>query len=260
MEWLDSHCHLDGDEFDADRAAVLARARAAGVGAMVAIGAGRVLASADGAFALAAAEPDVWATAGVHPHDAGRMPDDGIERLRVLAARPRVVAIGECGLDYHYDFSPRDAQRRVFAAQVALARALDRPLSIHTRAADADTLAVLREGAHGPGAPVRGVIHCFSHGYDFGRAALDLGFYLSIPGIVTFRKSEELRDAVRRLGGARLVLETDAPYLAPIPHRGKRNEPAFVAITGAAVAQVLGVDPAEVARTTTANARALYSI
>ncbi|HEV8321166.1 MAG TPA: TatD family hydrolase [Myxococcota bacterium] len=258
---IDSHCHIDGPQYDADREAVLERARAAGVAGFVCIGADHVLDSAPRALALAERHADVWATVGVHPHDAGRMPADGVERVRALAAHPRVVAIGECGLDYHYDHSPRDVQRRVFADFVGLARALDRPLSVHTRAADDDTLAILRaEGARGAGAPVRGVIHCFSHDYAFGRAALDLGFFLSVPGIVTFKKATALREALPRLGPARLMVETDAPFLAPVPHRGQRNEPAFLTATAGEAAALLKIPAEELARVTTANTRACYAL
>ena len=258
---FDAHCHLAWRSYADDVQDVLSRARAAGVTGFVNIGSGGKMEEIDATLALAEQEDDVWATAGVHPHDAAVVPVDAVQRVRGYLEHPKVVAVGECGLDYHYDHSPRDVQRRVFADFVGLARELARPLSVHTRAADTDTLDILRaEGINGPGDPVRAVIHCFSHDYAFGARARDLGCWLSVAGIVTFRNAHDLRDAVRRLGLEQMMVETDAPYLAPVPNRGKRNEPAWVAHTAREVAALLELPYAHVAAATTANARGFYRI
>ena len=201
---------------------------------------------------LAAAVDAVWATAGVHPHDA----KDGIDGLEDLLGRPKVVAVGECGLDYHYDHSPRPAQRGVFAAQIGLAHRHGLALVVHTREAWDDTFAILRS----EGVPPRTVVHCFSGGADEARTALDLGAYLSFSGIVTFPKADDLREAVRLCPLDRLLVETDAPYLAPVPHRGRRNEPAYVTLVGESVAATKGADPADVATATWDNASSVYGL
>jgi TatD DNase family protein len=194
----------------------------------------------------------VWATVGVHPHDAA----DGIDGLRELAAHPKVVAIGEAGLDYHYDHSPRDVQRDVFAAQIALAHELGLPLVIHTREAWDDTFTILdREGL-----PSRTVFHCFTGGPDEARACVERGAFVSISGIVTFKTADALRDAVAVVPIERLMVETDSPYLAPVPHRGAQNRPALVPLVGAAVAGASQLDVTRVAAQTTANAIAFYGI
>ena len=246
--WTDDHCHLDGED---DISAVLADARAAGVERMITVGTDldRSVAAAE----LAAATDGLWATAGVHPHDAS----GGLAGIEDLLGRPEVVAVGECGLDFHYDHSPRDVQREVFAAQVELARAHHLPLVVHTRAAWPETFEVLEAG---DGAPEGTVIHCFTGGPDEARRCLEVGAHLSFSGIVTFPSAQEVRDAVAVCPLDRLLVETDAPYLAPVPHRGRRNRPALVPTVGAAVAEAAGVDVEVVAQATWDNAARVYSL
>lgn len=240
---IDSHCHLAGDEFAADLDDVLARAEAAELARLLVIVAAEDDAEWARAMALATGRPYVDLATGVHPHQAHRFAADPSEAARLVASRldawPGVRAIGEIGLDYHYDFSPRDVQQAVFRAQLALARARDLPVAIHTREAEADTLALIRE-AQGHG-PVRGVFHCFTGGPDVARRALDTGFSLSFAGILTFPRAVELREACRVTPMDRLLTETDAPYLAPVPFRGQRNEPAHVLRTAEAVAGLHGL-------------------
>jgi TatD DNase family protein len=259
--WLDSHAHLTATEFDADREAVLARASAAGVDTMLAIGAGYGILHNQHAAELAARDERVFATAGVHPHDAAQLDDAGRAILEGCLARPRVVAIGECGLDYHYDHSPRTAQRAVFAEQVALARRHDLPVSIHVRGdgpdAYEDVLAILR--SEGGGA-LGGVLHCYTGTLDFARRALDAGLHVSFSGILSFKRDRGLREVAAALPLDRLLVETDAPLLAPEGFRGRRNEPAYVALVGEALARAHGRAPEDVARITTANARALFRL
>jgi len=259
--WLDSHCHLTADDYAADRAEVLARARAAGVSTLVAIGSGYGAARLAEAAQLAAGEPDVFATAGVHPHEARELDESARARLRAALALPRVVAVGECGLDYWYENSPRAAQREAFAFQVALARELDRPVSIHVRDRGEDAyeelLAIWR--SEGAGA-VTGVLHCYTGSLAFAKRALDAGLLVSFSGIVTFKKAEALREVARALPLDRLLVETDAPFLAPEGQRGRRNEPAFVTRVGEALAALHAVDAETVARTTAANARRLFRL
>ncbi len=252
---VDTHAHLDMKEYDGDRDAVVLRAREAGVSRIVSISTDA--ASAHETVGLAEKFEGVFASVGVHPHDAGKIRPGDLEDLLGLAAHPKVVAWGEIGLDYHYDHSPRDVQREVFRRQVALARKAGLPLIIHTREADADTLTVLgEEGARELG----GVFHCFSGDAALARAALDMGFHVSFSGIVTFKKADALRDAARLIPSDRLLVETDAPYLAPVPHRGKRNEPARVALVAACLAEVRGASVEEVARATTENAVRLFRL
>lgn len=257
---VDSHCHLDAPRFDADRAAVLARARAAGVGAIVNIGCD--LAGSRRSLALAAAHDDIWATVGVHPHDAKDAPTGFDEELVGLASHPRCVAIGECGLDYHYDHSPRDVQRAVFVRQVAVALRTRKPLVLHIRpkeggdAFDDAVQILVAEGARDCG----GVFHCFTGTVAQARRALELGFLVSLPGVITFKDAGELREVARFLPGDAMLVETDAPFLAPVPHRGKRNEPAFVALTADAVAVARGEDAQVVHQATGANARRLFGL
>jgi TatD DNase family protein len=259
--WIDSHCHVTADEFDADRAAVLARAFAAGVDALVAIGAGYGVEANQRAVELAAADPRVFAAVGVHPHDAKLFDDAARGRLRAWLAAPRVVAVGECGLDYYYLHSPREVQRAVFAEQLALAREARLPVAIHVRdrgaAAYEEVLDLWR--AEGSGA-LEGVLHCYTHDLDFARRALDAGLHVSFSGIVTFRSAGALRAVASALPRDRILVETDAPLLAPEGHRGKRNEPALVARVGAAVARARGEPVEEVARATSANAGRLFRL
>jgi len=243
---VDSHCHLDFPDFAPEREAVINRAFAAGIGTMLTIC--TRLDQFDEVRALAEAEPRIWCSVGAHPHEAADHADLLAERLVALAAHPRVVGIGETGLDFHYDLSPRDVQERVFRAHIAASTASGLPLIIHAREADAEIAAILAAER-----PPPGVLHCFTGGRALAEAALDLGFYISISGIVTFRNADDLRGIVRDLPLHRLLVETDAPYLAPVPYRGKRNEPAFVAATAAFVAELKGIAAEEFAAVTTAN-------
>jgi TatD DNase family protein len=259
--WIDSHCHVSADEFAEDRAAVLGRARAAGVEGFVAIGAGYGVDSNAAAVALAVAEPDVVATVGVHPHDARLLDDPGRAKLRAWLAAPRVVAVGECGLDYWYEHSPRAEQRAVFAEQVALARELRLPVSIHVRdrgpGAYEELLEIWRAESAGA---LEGVLHCYTHDLPFAKRALDAGLFVSFSGIVTFKSAEDLRAVAAALPLDRLLVETDAPLLAPQGHRGERNEPALVALVGACLARVRQIPLEAVAEATSVNARRLFRL
>jgi TatD DNase family protein len=243
---VDSHCHLDFADFAAERDAVIARARAAGVGTMLTIG--TRLDEFPSVRAIAEAYPDVWCSIGAHPHEAADHSALSSADLTGLAAHPRVIGIGETGLDFHYDHSPREVQERVFRSHIAASRESGLPLIIHAREADDAVARVLREERAPPG-----VMHCFSSGRALAETALDLGFYISISGIITFKNAEELRAIVRDVPLDRLLVETDAPYLAPVPYRGRRNEPAYVAATANAVAALKGVEPEEFASATTGN-------
>jgi TatD DNase family protein len=245
---VDSHVHLDDAKFDADREETIERARAAGVERMLAIGAGHGPPDLDAAVRLADRYPFIYATVGVQPHDASKATPETWTRLRELAAHPKVLAIGEIGLEYHYDFSPRDVQRAVFEQQLAIAAETGKPIVIHTREAWDDTLAMLR--AYGRGA---GIVHCFTGDETEARRVLDLGFHLGFGGVLTFPKADALRQAARVTPDDRLLVETDCPYLAPVPHRGKRNEPAFVVETVRRLAAVRGCAPEEIAELTTRN-------
>jgi TatD DNase family protein len=246
--WTDDHCHLPED-LSAARAQV-ADAVAAGVTRMVTIG--TTVEESKAAIVLARNLDGVWATAGVHPHDA----KDGMEGLEDLLAEPEVVGVGECGLDYHYNHSPVDVQREVFAQQIALAHAHDLALVIHTREAWDDTFAVLAEH----GTPPRTVFHCFTGGVDEATRALALGASLSFSGIVTFPNANDVRAAAAMCPLDRLLVETDAPFLTPVPHRGQPNRPAFVTLVGAAVAEAKSVSVEEIAAVTWANAEALFGL
>ena len=248
MRLVDSHVHLDDAKFDADREETIERARAAGVERMLAIGAGDGPPDLEAAVRLADRYPFIYATVGVQPHDASKATAETWTRLRELAAHPKVLAIGEIGLEFHYDFSPRNVQRAVFEQQLAIAAETGKPIVIHTREAWDDTLAMLR--AYGRGA---GIVHCFTGGETEARRVLDLGFHLGFGGVLTFPKADALRQAARVTPGDRLLVETDCPYLAPVPHRGKRNEPAFVVETVRRLAEVRGCAPEEIAELTTRN-------
>jgi TatD DNase family protein len=248
LGWIDSHCHVQMATGGAD--AALERARDAGVVGMVVVGTD--LASSREAVALAQRHPDVRATVGLHPHDASRFDDEWAE-LEALAAEPVVAAVGEAGFDYHYLHSPADAQDRAFRAQIRLAHALDRTLVIHSREAWDDTFRVLSEETP----PPRTVFHCFTGGPTEAARALDLGTYLSFSGIVSFTTADDLRAAALACPADRMLVETDAPYLTPVPHRGEENEPAFVTAVGAALATAVGRPEAEVAAATASSARAL---
>jgi TatD DNase family protein len=246
---VDTHCHLDLLD---DAEAALERARAAGIGAAVTIGVDA--ATNEWAAAFARGRANVRATVGLHPHEAKHRTDELMARMRALASEPHVVAIGEAGLDYHYDNSPRDVQREVFAEQVRLAHETRRALVIHTREAWDDTFAILSD----EGTPMRTVFHCFSGGPDEAARAVGVGAVLSFSGVVTFRNAERLRAAASATPLDRIVVETDAPFLTPVPHRGRRNEPSFVTLTADAIAAAKGVEPGAVAAATTANAAKLF--
>jgi TatD DNase family protein len=252
---IDTHCHVHDRKFDADRDEVVRRARDAGVEAMVTIGED----IADSRSAIAAAQRyGLAAAVGIHPHEAKNAPPDIAAELRSLLAVPHVVAIGETGLDYYYDHSPRDVQARVFRAQLGVARETAMPVVFHQRDAIADFTAVLRE-EWAPG--MRGVVHCFTGTPEEARTYTEeFGLYLGIGGVLTFPNAHTLRGAVRAVGVAKLVLETDCPYLAPVPVRGKRNEPAFVAHTAAKLAEALGMPLEELVAATDSNVRTLFGI
>ena len=245
---IDSHAHVDGPEFDADRADVLARARAAGVQRIVVIGAVGSPDSAERAVALAERDPEIWATVATHPHDAAQLTPAWWEIHDRLARHPRVVAVGETGLDYYYDHSPRDVQQAAFARFIELARAVGKPVVCHIRDAHDDARAILRAGG-----VTDCVIHCFTGTPDDARAYAELGYYVSFSGIVTYKTAQALRDAVPLVPRDRLLIETDCPYLAPVPRRGKRNEPAFLTHTAEAVARCLGMSFEDVAGLTARN-------
>lgn len=252
---VDSHCHLDYPDLAADLDGVLARAEAAGVGRVVTIS--THVARARIYEALAERDARVFSTIGTHPHYAGEEPDTRVETLVALARHPRCIAIGEAGLDFHYDKSPRDVQAHVFRTHIAAARESGLPLVIHAREADAEMIAILSEEmARGR---FSAVLHCFSSGAELARVGVELGLYVSFSGIVTFNRSEELRAIARSVPLERILVETDAPYLAPQPKRGKPNEPAYVAMTAASLAQTLGLTPDALARATTANFYRLFA-
>ena len=252
---VDSHCHLDFEDFGEEVADVVARARGAGIGTMVSIS--THLSRFEGVKAVAERFDDVWCSVGVHPHHAGEEGQDTPDRLIELAAHPRVVGIGESGLDFYYDNSPRDRQRVSFRAHIAAARETGLPLIVHARDADEETADILRDEM-GKGA-ITGVMHCLSSGRGLAEAALDLGMYMSFSGILTFKNAEELRDIARDVPEDRLLVETDAPFLAPVPNRGQRNEPAFVVHTAETLASVKGLDVADLHDTTSENFFRLFS-
>jgi TatD DNase family protein len=255
----DSHAHLDGEEFDEDRDEVVARAEAAGVAKMLLIGLWRKAGDFGRSLAIQSERPDLFGvTFGVHPHDCAQVSEEDWQRLSELASGPTVNGVGETGLDYHYDHSPRDVQRRSFERQLTLARELGKPVSVHLREAVDDSVAIL--GASGIGRGPGGVIHCFSGDAAAAERYLVLGLYLSISGIVTFRNATILQDAVRQIPLDRLLIETDAPFLAPIPFRGKRNEPGHVKLVAEKVAELKGVPAQDVAETSTRNAERLFKL
>jgi TatD DNase family protein len=259
--WLDSHCHVTAERFAEDRADVLARSFEAGVVELVSIGSGYGFQGNAEALALAESDPRIWATVGVHPHEAADHDDASRDAIREWLGHPRVVALGECGLDYHYMNSPREIQRSVFAEQVSLARELDVPVSIHVRGDEPNAYDELLDIwiAEGRG-ELEGVLHCYSGTTDFALRALEHGFYVSFSGIVTFKKSEALRETASRLPLDRLMVETDAPFLAPQGHRGRRNEPAWVSVVGETLARLHDVSTEKMAECTTRNARRFYRL
>ena len=255
MTLIDSHCHLDSEQFDPDRDAVIERALAAGVEHMVAIGSGDGPPDLEAGIRLADRHEFFYATVGVHPHDASKHFDE--KSLSDLTQHPKVIAIGEIGLDYHYDFSPREVQRSVFIAQMIIASNAKKPIVIHTREAWDDTIATIRDHWN---PALGGIMHCFSGNPEQAKQALDLGFYLSFGGIVTFPKALDIQESARQCPIDRILVETDAPYLAPVPKRGKRNEPAFMIETVRKLAQLSGVSEQEIAESTTTNFLRLCSL
>jgi TatD DNase family protein len=258
MGLIDSHAHLDFEDYAQDLEAVIGRARAAGLERIVCVGLWRSPGSFGNALDLAARDPSFFsATVGIHPHECARVPEADWDRHEALARDPRVVAVGETGLDFHYDHSPRPVQEASFRRSLAAARAAGKPAVIHVREADEACARVLRE----EGVPPRGgVIHCFTGDAAAARAYLELGLYVSVAGILTFKTAEAIRRAVRIVPRDRLLVETDCPFLAPMPYRGKRNEPAYVVETARKVAELWGTSLEEVAAQTTANARRLLRL
>lgn len=261
--FIDSHAHLEGKRYDADRDEVLKRAKAAGVSAYLAIGNGDGPDTADCGIRLAekyngnAAYPEIWTSVGIHPHEAGLANDEAYARLEQWARHPRVIAWGEIGLDYFYDHSPRDVQKAVFRRQMELARAAKLPIVIHCRPSDNsenawdDCLALI--GEHWTSSGLGGILHCFTGSTEHARRGLDLGFMISFAGNITFPKAQNIRDAAQIVPHDRMLIETDSPYLAPIPHRGQRNEPAFVMEVAAQIGTLRGLSVAEVGQQTSGN-------
>ena len=259
---IDTHAHLDLPQFEADRDAVIERAQAAGV--KVIVNAGADLESSRRAVALAEQHPGVYAGVGVHPHDAKTLDGEVLAALRELARQPKVVAVGEIGLDFYRNLSPQDVQRRAFQAQLAWAARLGKPVIVHDREAHAEVLKALTSWAAGlmrsPLAGRVGVLHSFSGDLSMAEQAIELGFYISISGPVTYQNARRLAEIVQALPLDRLLVETDCPYLTPHPHRGKRNEPAYVRLVAEKIAAIKGLTLDEVAATTTANARRLFEL
>jgi len=257
--YIDSHAHLEGREFDPDREAVIQRAIEAGVEIIVCVGDGEVAADSHAAaFRIAEQYPFIYTTVGVHPHEARLLDDNLYAKLMDLSQHPKVIAWGEIGLDYHYDNSPRDVQREAFRKQLRMARERGLPVSIHTREAEADTLAILGDEWKGSG--LGGVIHCFTGTRAFAEAAVELGFYISFSGVITFKKAEALRETARSIPVDRILIETDSPFLAPIPYRGRRNEPAYVIETARVIGDLRGIESGELGRQTSENFKRLFAI
>jgi len=253
--FIDSHAHLDDARFDSDRDSVLQRARDAGVRTILTIGNGSGPDQMGCGIPIAEAHEWIYTSVGVHPHDASKVEERHYAQVEELSRHPKAIAIGETGLDYHYDNSPREVQQEVFRRQVALAKKLDLPVIVHTREADEDTEAILLEAKS-----IRGVIHCFTSGDRLADFALRIGFLISFSGIVTFPNAKPLAEIARRIPADRILVETDCPYLAPVPHRGKRNEPAFVAETARFIAALRGMTPDELAAQASANFERLFAI
>jgi TatD DNase family protein len=257
VRFIDSHCHLEPKDFD-DRDAVIERARQAGVDRLVCIGSGAGFDEIRNAVALAETHDNLWAGVGIHPHDVARMPAGALDEIeRLASSHPRVVAVGETGLDYHYDHSPREAQKEALATFAQIARRAKKPLSLHIRDAHADALDILTaEKANELG----GVVHCFTGTLDEAKRWVALGFHISFSGVVTFKSAGEIREAAAWVPLDRILLETDCPYLAPVPMRGKKNEPAYLVHTARFVAGTRGVDVAELAEAATENTVRLFRL
>ncbi|AEF92952.1 hydrolase, TatD family [Desulfotomaculum nigrificans CO-1-SRB] len=251
---IDSHAHLDNERFDDDRAAVIGRCREE-LNAVINVG--YDMESSRRSIALAEEFPFIYAAVGVHPHDAKEAPGDYLDQLKQMAAHPKVVAIGEIGLDYYYDLSPRDVQQRSFQEQLLLAKELDLPFIIHDRDAHGDIMQILRQA--GP-YPAGGVMHCFSASWEIAQECMKLGLYISLAGPVTFNNAGKLKDIAVKVPLERLLVETDCPYLTPVPYRGKRNEPAYVRHVVNHIAQLRGMNPEELANITAANTISLFKL
>jgi TatD DNase family protein len=255
--FIDSHAHIQSREYAGEAEAVIVRARAAGVETIIAVGGAGDMSSNTDAVRLANSFPNVYATVGMHPHDAKDVGADELDVLKNLAADTKVVAIGETGLDYYYSHSPHDVQRRVFSQFIHMARQTHLPIVVHERDAAQDAAELLRREGAGD---LRGVIHCFTGDYEAACVYLDMGFYLSFTGIITFKNAEPLREVVRKVPLEKILVETDSPYLTPVPHRGKRNEPAYVRFVAEALSKVKGCAVEEIAQVTTANVKQLFRI
>jgi TatD DNase family protein len=254
---IDSHAHIQGADYADEIEAVIDRARQAGVEEIIVVGGAGEMSSNSAAVALAESHANLYATVGMHPHDAKEVGGEDIQKVKELARHPKVIAVGETGLDYYYDHSPRDVQRRVFAQFIGLAREAALPIVVHERDAASDAAELLRSEGSGS---LRGVIHCFTGDKEAARTYLDLGFYLSFSGIITFKNATVLREVVREAPLERILVETDSPYLTPVPYRGRRNEPAYVRFVAETMAQVKNASFDDVARATTANVRDLFRI
>lgn len=255
--YVDSHAHLESSKFDADRDEAIARARTGGVETMLTVGqVEENWASMDASLALARSYEFMVASIGMHPHDAKYFDEATGERMLDVSRDPKIVAWGECGLDFFYDNSPRDAQRAAFRAQLRLARRAELPVIVHSRDAAEETIAILREEVGDGGVP--GVYHCFSYDQARAREAIELGFYVSFSGVVTYKTSDAIKEAAAAVPLDRILIETDSPFLAPVPHRGKRNEPLFVKDTAAEIARLRGVAVEAIARATSENFRRLF--
>ncbi|MDP6559188.1 MAG: TatD family hydrolase [Candidatus Binatia bacterium] len=254
---VDSHSHIQGEEFSSDVEGVLERARQAGVEKIIVVGGAGGISSNGGALELAARAPELFATVGMHPHDAREISGEDLDRLKEMAKDPKVVAVGETGLDFYYNHSPREVQIKLFRRFIHLARETDLPIVIHDRDADPEVADLVWSEGKGE---LRGVVHCFTGDLAAAKSFLDLGLYLSFTGIVTFKNAGPLREVVRQIPMDRILVETDAPYLAPVPKRGKRNEPAFVRFVAEAVAEIKGLALDEMAQATSSNAESLFGI
>jgi len=262
IRFVDSHCHLEAKDFrspegEDDRDAVVARAEAAGVAGFVCIGSGGSLVEVDNAIAWAERSPAIWAAIGIHPHDAAHMDEATYARIAELARHPRVVAIGETGLDYHYDHSPRKVQQEVFSRFLRLGAEVKKPVTLHIRDAHEDARAIYAADAD---RALGGVVHCFTGTAADAEAWLALGLHISFSGILTFKSATQIQEAARLVPADRILVETDCPYLAPIPHRGRRNEPGYVVHTAAKLAELRGQSAELIAEQTTRNAAALFSL
>lgn len=255
MLFFDTHAHLDDSSYNGDREEMLQRAQDSRISYIINVGYN--LLSSRRSLDLAAKHDFIYAAVGVHPHDAAEAAENYLEEIQAMASHPKVVAIGEMGLDYYRNLSPKEIQQRVFREQIRLAAELEKPIIVHDREAHGDVMAILKDEAVGP---AKGVLHCFSGSMEMAWECLKMGFYLSIAGPVTFKNANKLLDVAANISLDRLLIETDAPYLTPEPHRGKRNESAYVAYAGQRIAEIRGIPVEELAAATTENAKRLFKI